>query len=427
MSVNQVDRPVFGGAAVGLRSSIRAALRQPLADYYLVIMAVVLLSGIGLYEMISASSVLAMVSGHSPYYYGLHQAIMIAAGTIGAVVLSRLSRRALVVVSWLGITLAIVLLALVVVPGGFGLSTGGNQAWLNFGPVQFQPSEFAKVALVLWSAALFTQPARLNNLGSVKALLIPYLPVAGLVLALVVAEKDLGTAVIVGIIVIAQLWLVGAPGKLLGGAALVGAIGAGLLVVFDSVRRAKVLSFLGTLMPFLHLSATTTSDQPQNAIYALATGGWWGVGPGASRQKWGGLYNGAHTDYILAVLGEELGLFGIVVVLALMVTIVITGLRIARRSDVLFWRIAAGGVATWVFVQAGLNTLVAFGMFPVMGVPFPFVSYGGSAIMAELFGVGILLAAAMHEPSAIRELADRRARKGTHRTTEVVVARRAPR
>ncbi|MCL2652392.1 MAG: putative lipid II flippase FtsW [Propionibacteriaceae bacterium] len=426
MSVNQIDRPMFGDTAVGLRSSIRAALRQPLADYYLVIMAVVLLSGIGLYEMISASSVLAMVQGRSPYYYGLHQAIMIAAGAVGALVLSRLSRRALVIVSWLGIALAILLLAVVVAPGGFGLSAGGNQAWLSIGPVQFQPSEFAKVALVLWSAALFTQPARMNNLGSIKALLVPYLPVAGLVLLLVVAEKDMGTAVIVGIIVIAQLWLVGAPGKLLGGAAVVGLVGASLMVAFDPVRQGKVLSFLGTMLPFLHL-APPASDQPQNAIYALATGGWWGVGPGASRQKWGGLYNGAHTDYILAVLGEELGLFGILVVLALMVTIVATGLRIAQRSDSLFWRIAAGGVATWIFVQAGLNTLVAFGMFPVMGVPFPFVSYGGSAAMSSLFGIGILLAAALHEPSAVREMADRRARKGTHRTTEVVVARRAPR
>jgi len=427
MSVNQIERPIFSGSTAGLRASVRAALRQPLADYYLMIMSVVLLSGIGLYEMISASSVLAMVSGYSPYYYGLHQAIMIGAGAIGAFVLSRLSRRALVIVSWLAITMAILLLALIVMPHGFGFSTGGNEAWLVLGPVQFQPSEFAKVALVLWSAALFTQPSRLNNLGSVKALLIPYVPVAGLVLGLVVAEKDLGTAIIVGIIVIAQLWLVGAPGKLLGGAALVGAVGAGAMVAIDPTRLAKVLSFLGTFLPFLHLNAAPTSDQPQNAIYALATGGWWGVGPGASRQKWGGLYNGAHTDYILAVLGEELGLLGILVVLALMVTVVITGLRIARRSDVLFWRIAAGGVATWIFVQAGLNTLVAFGMFPVMGVPFPFVSYGGSAIMAELFGVGILLAAAMHEPSAIRELADRRARKGAHRQTEVVVARRAPR
>jgi len=427
MSVNQIDRPVFGGATVGLRTSVRAALRQPLADYYLIIMAVVLLSGIGLYEMISASSVLAMVSGHSPYYYGLHQAIMIGAGAAGAVILSRMSRRTLVIAAWLGMALAIVLLALVVAPGGLGFATGGNQAWIDFGPVQFQPSEFAKVALVLWSAALFTQPARLNNLGNIRALLWPYLPISGLVLGLVVAEKDMGTAVIVGIVMVAQLWLVGAPGKLLGGAAMVGVAGAALLVAVDSVRRAKVFSFLETFLPFLHLSAAPTSDQPQNAIYALATGGWWGVGPGASRQKWGGLYNGAHTDYILAVLGEELGLLGILVVLALMATIVITGLRIARRSDILFWRIAAGGVATWIFIQAGLNTMVAFGLFPVMGVPFPFVSYGGSAIMAELFGVGILLAAAMHEPAAIRELADRRARKGTHRTTEVVVARRAPR
>jgi len=427
MSVSPIERPVFAPAAAGLRTSIKAALRQPLADYYLMIASVVLLCAIGLYEMISASSVLAMVQGNSPYYFGLHQALMLGAGAVGALVLSRLSRRWLMGVSWVAIALAILLLALVVVPGGFGSNVGGNQAWLGRGLVQFQPSEFAKVALVLWSAALFTQPERIKHLGSIKALLIPYVPIAGLVLGLVLAEKDLGTGIVIGVIVIAQLWLVGAPGKLLGGAGLIGVVLAGVMVAMDHTRLDKVLSFVSPLMPFLHLNVAPTSDQPQNAIYALATGGWWGVGPGASRQKWGGLYNGAHTDYILAVLGEELGLFGILVVLALMVTIVITGLRIARRSEVMFWRVAAGGVATWIFVQAGVNTLVAFGMAPVMGVPFPFVSYGGSAIMAELFGVGIMLAAALHEPQAARELADRRARKGTRRQTEVVVARRAPR
>ena len=426
MSVHEIDRRVVTRRpASELFANIRVALRQPLADYYLVLVSVGLLTGLGLYEMISASSVLAMVSGLSPYYYGLKQALMIGVGAAFAFVLSRLSRRMLVALAWLAIALAIILLALVVAPVGLGHNSGGNQAWLNLGPVQFQPSEFAKVALVLWSAALFSQPSRIDRLGDMSALLVPYLPVTGLVVGLVVLEKDMGTAVILAVIVVAQLWFAGAPGKLLGGAAAVGAVGAFAMVWTDPVRKSKVVSFLGTLFPFSHLPVTTTSDQPQNAIYALATGGWWGVGPGASRQKWGGLYNGAHTDYILAVLGEELGLFGILVVLALLTTITVTGLRIARRCDSLFWSLAAGGVSTWLFVQAGLNTLVAFGLFPVMGVPFPFVSYGGSAILAALIGVGILLAAARHEPAAQRSLADRRSQTGSRRPTGVVVARRA--
>lgn len=426
MSVNEIHRQAPARPAPELFASVRVALRQPLADYYLVLVSVALLTGLGLYEMISASSVLAMVSGLSPYYYGVKQVLMIGLGIVFAFVLSRLSRRLLVALAWLAISLAIILLALVVLPVGLGQNSGGNQAWLNLGPVQFQPSEFAKVALVLWSAALFSQPARINHLHEMKPLLIPYLPVAGLVLGLVLAEDDLGTAMVVAPIILVQLWLAGAPGKVLGGLIGLGGAGALALAMSDSVRRAKVLGFLAKMLPFLHIpaSSVSTSDQPQNAIYALATGGWWGVGPGASRQKWGGLYNGAHTDYILAVLGEELGLFGILIVLALLTTIVVTGLRIARRCDSLFWSLAAGGVSTWLFVQASFNTLVAFGLFPVMGVPFPFVSYGGSAILAALIGVGVLLAAARHEPAAQRQLADRRAQSGARRTTEVVVARR---
>ena len=403
-----------------LMVGIRAALGRPLADYYLVALSAGLLGGLGLYMVVSASSVLSMVNTGNPYTYGMSQLYAVLVAVPVAFALSRLNRRWLVIIAWLAITMAIVSLVLVVVPGGPGVTVAGNRAWLDLKVIpRLQPSEFAKAAIILWSAAVFGQPARVRALDDTRSLLVPYLPVAGLILALVTTEKDLGTALIVAAIVIGQLWFAGAPKKVLAWLLGPAAVGAGVLVATSPVRLAKVLGFLGNMFPILHLPTQTISDQSQNAIYALATGGWWGVGPGASRQKWGGLYNGAHTDYILAVLGEELGLFGILVVLALLFTLLWAGLRVARRSESMFWRLTACGITGWFLVQAGVNTLVSFGLLPVLGVPFPLMSFGGSSLLSGAIGIGFLLAAARHEPGAQRVLAER-----SPGLTGIVVARR---
>jgi len=403
-----------------LSGVMRDAMARPLADYYMVMAVTAALTGIGLFMVLSASSVYAMVTTGDAYTYGRWQLIVAVVGVVAAIILSRLNQKAYIIIGWLAMGIALLLLLITIIPGA-GSSFGGQQAWLKIGFLpKIQPSEFAKAALVLWGASVFAQPARSRNLDNLKSMLLPYLPVSGIVLALVLAEKDLGTAVVIGAIIVLQMWFIGAPGKVM--AFLIGGGAAGSLAVLllSSTHRAKVISFLAERFPFLHLTATSTSDQPNNAIYALATGGWWGTGPGASRQKWGGLYNGAHTDYILAVMGEELGLFGVLIVLVLLFVLVFTAIQIARRSDRLFWRMAACGVAGWIMVQAGINTLVAFGLLPVIGVPFPFLSYGGSALLACFIGIGVLLAAARHEKDARTEIESRRSMVGG-----VVVARPA--
>jgi len=391
---------------------MRDAMARPLADYYMITAVTAALTGIGLFMVLSASSVYAMVTTGNAYTFGRWQLLVAIIGAGVAVVLSHLNQKAYILIGWVAIAVALVLLAITIIPGGPGSAIGGQQAWLKLGFLpKIQPSEFAKAALVVWGAAVFAQPARSRNLDNMKSLLLPYLPVAGLVLGLVLAEKDLGTAVVIGAIIVLQLWFVGAPGKVLAFLIGLGLAGSAGVVLLSTSHRARVVAFLAERFPFLHLTSTATSDQPNNAIYALATGGWWGTGPGASRQKWGGLYNGAHTDYILAVLGEELGLFGVLIVLILLFVLVFTAIQIARRSDRLFWRMAACGVAGWIMVQAGINTLVAFGLLPVIGVPFPFLSYGGSALLACFIGIGVLLAAARHEKDARAELEARRSRK----------------
>ncbi|MCL2316066.1 MAG: FtsW/RodA/SpoVE family cell cycle protein, partial [Actinomycetia bacterium] len=318
------------------------------------------------------------------------------------------TERVLKVAGWIGMTVSIVLLAAVVFTP-LGVERNGNRAWLDLGPLEIQPSEFAKLSLVVWSAAVFA--ARQRSLDRPARLLMPYLPVSGVVLGLVALQKDLGTMTVVAVIVVLQLWFVGAPGKIMAGLFAVGTVGAGALVFFEVVVKHSMthvcrVAVWSNQMLGTHLSTLSCgeSDQPANAVLGMASGGWWGVGLGASRQKWGGLYNGAQTDYILAVLGEEWGLIGMLIVLALFCALGYAGLRVALRSDSLFRRVAAAGLTAWIVVQAGVNVLVALRLMPVAGVPLPFLSYGGSGLIAALLGVGILMALARCEPAAVAVL-----------------------
>ena len=165
------------------------------------------------------------------------------------------------------------------------------------------------------------------------------------------------------------------------------------------------------------------NHQPIKAIFALASGGWWGLGLGASRQKWGGLVE-SHTDYMLAVIGEELGLVGTLVVLILFLVLGYAGLRIAMRSDDRFCRFTAAGVTSWFMIQALLNIAVVLRMVPVFGVPLPLLSYGGSALMANLMALGVLLACARNEPDA-RALRQRRRRRPKKSLVTTATAERA--
>lgn len=390
---------------------IGAALRLPLASYYLVMMSCLLLLAVGLLMVLSASSVLSSVKEGNSYYYMIKQCLFLAAGLPMAFALSRCNERILRFLAWPAIILAGILLILVFTP--MGVASYGNRAWLDLGPIRLQPSELAKAALVLWSATVLSN--RRRTLDQPKRLLFPYLVVAALMLGLVLAERDLGTALVLGGIMVMMLWFVGAPASVLAGITSVAGLGGALLVVTNEERMRRIFGFLGA-------AGGSTSDQPLNAIYALASGGWFGVGLGGSRQKWGGLKNGAQTDYIFAVLGEELGLLGTLTVICLFVVLGYAGFRIALRSTSSFWRLTAAGMTGWLMVQGLINICVAMKMLPVIGLPLPFISYGGSALLANLIAAGILLAAARHEPEAIAVLAERSKRKP--RVTGVVAPMR---
>jgi len=379
---------------------LRAVLDRPMTSYHLVLGSVALLLVVGLMMVLSASSVNAYLTTGDSYYYVKRQLIFLGIGVVGAVVIMRLPLATLRWVSWVGMALAILLLVLTYTP--LGMTINGNRNWLSTGVAGFgiQPAEFAKLAMVVWGADVLARKQKL--LDRPFHLLVPFLPGAGLVIALVVFQGDAGTAVVLAGIVAGILWIVGAPGRVLAGLAGVGFLGVVGLFVTSPVRMRRLAAFLD---PSVNVNGI--NDQAQAGMFAIASGGWWGMGLGASRQKWGSLPE-AHTDFIFAVLGEEFGLFGSLVVLALIGLLGYAGFRIASRSDDPFTRYAAGGVTTWFVVQALFNLAVVLRLLPIAGVPLPLVSYGGSALIGNLLAVGVLLGCARREPGARALLASRR-------------------
>ncbi len=373
-------------------------LQRPLTSYYLVLGSAVMLVALGLVMVLSASSVQSYSQSGSSFTIVQKQAMWVAAGLPVLWVASRLP---VTVYRWIGYPLmvvAVVLLGLVLWPG-VGHNVSGATRWIDLGPVRVQPSEPAKLALALWGADLFTRKARL--LGQWRHLLVPLVPVTLLVVALVMREPDLGTTLVLLMVVLSLLWVVGAPARLFG--AISGGVVAMAvtMIAMEPYRMARITGFLD---PFA--DPHKSGYQAVQGLYALASGGWFGVGLGASRQKWDYLPN-QYTDYIFAIIGEELGLVGTLVVLLLFAALGYAGLRIARRTTDPFRRLAAAAVTAWLLGQALVNIGAVVGLLPITGIPLPMVSFGGSALLPTLVAVGMLMSFARAEPGAAASLAAR--------------------
>ena len=381
-------------------AALARLLRRPLASYYLVLGSAGLLLVLGLVMVFSASSVLSLEQFGHQHYYLVRQAAWVAVGLPIAWLVSRMPPRILRRLALPALIMAIVLLALTFVPG-LGVTRGGNRNWLDLGgPFLLQPSEPAKLALILWGAQVFALKGRL--LQQWKHLMIPFVPVAAAVVALIIGQRDLGTAVVIMAIVLTMLWVVGVPGWLFALAlGVVGLVGV-YFVTGSENRMERVTSFLD---PFEHFA--DGGYQAGNSIWALANGGWWGRGLGASQQKWGQLPE-AHTDFIFAIIGEELGLLGAIVVLVLFFALGFAGIRIAMRTRDLFVRLTAAAITGWLMIQAVVNLGSVLAVFPVVGVPLPLVSYGGASMVVVVVAIGVLLSLAREEPGAREALAARR-------------------
>ena len=224
----------------------------------------------------------------------------------------------------------------------------------------------------------------------------------GLVIVLVVAGKDLGTALVLFAILLAMLWVVGAPGRLFS-AMLVGVGVVALYLASTSTERLERLTNFADPFKDFHKAGW----QPAHGLYALASGGWFGQGIGASQQKWGDLPE-AHTDFIFAVLGEELGLVGTLLVIGLFLTIAYAAIRVAMHTTDTFVRYLTFGIVVWLLGQMIINVGMVLALLPVIGIPLPLVSYGGSALVPSLVALGLLIGFARREPEAARALAQRK-------------------
>ncbi|MEQ4206009.1 putative lipid II flippase FtsW [Actinopolymorpha sp. B17G11] len=383
----------------GWLAEIRRSLDRPLTSYHLVIGVSGLLLALGLVMVLSASSVYALSVYGDSYALATRQFIWVAAGLPLAFVASRLPPRVLRAVVYPALIVSIVLLALTLTP--LGVSVNGNRNWLSFGgPFLLQPSEAAKLALVLWGADLFARKEKL--LSEWKHLIIPFVPVCGVVLALVLAQRDLGTSLVLFSLVLVMLFVVGTPMRFFGIAVAAVGLVVTYLVVTREHRRERLTTFLDPFADY-----RDTGWQAAHSLFALGTGGWWGVGIGNSREKWGRLPE-AHTDFIYAVIGEELGLAGTIIVLGLFLTLAFVGVRIALRADDTFTRLATAGIIGWLTAQALVNMGAVLVLLPIAGIPLPLVSYGGSAMLPTLFAIGLLVSFARNEPAARAALADRR-------------------
>lgn len=373
--------------------AVGEALERPLTNYYLLLVASALLLTIGLIMVLSASSVSSFKATGDSYTVVERQLVWVAIGLPTAFVASRLPQRLVRGLAYPAFTVSILLLIATVF---LGHSVNGNQNWLVFGPIQIQPSEIAKLGLIIWAANIFANKER--RLDSLHEMLIPFLPGMLLAFLLVMAGNDLGTGLVFVAILFGLLWVAGLPLRFFGLFAAIGGVGIGALAFLSPHRLARLTSFTDPFKDFQY-----TGWQQGHGLYALSSGGWFGEGIGASQQKWGSLPE-AHTDFIFAVLGEELGLVGTLLVIALFLTIAFAALRVALRTTDAFVRYVTFGVVVWLIGQMMINIGMVLAVLPVIGIPLPLVSYGGSALVPSLVALGLVIGFARREPEAARAL-----------------------
>ena len=366
----------------------RRGLKADLWDVPVMLLVTTLgLAIFGCIMVLSASSVTMISQGQSPFSQVSSQVMFLVLGVIAMAGITRIPvgyyHKKSVVYAML-VAALVMQLAVVVV----GVEVNGNRNWLKLGPVQIQPSEFSKLAIIMWLAWVYSRHGDISR--SIWRTLFPSIYGVGALVLLIMLGGDMGTAMVYGFIFVGMMWLAGASRSSLlkiGGAfaalALVG-------VLSSANRVARIFGIWGSC-------TNANCDQANSGEVALTTGGFLGVGLGQSRQKYNYLAE-AHNDYIFAIIGEELGLLGTLAVLLLYVGLVYCAVRIMLRTTDPLVRLATGGIMIWLTSQAIINMGMVSRILPVIGVPLPFVSYGGSSLLSSLFAAGLLLAFARQTP-----------------------------
>ena len=377
---------------------LKALLDRPLASYYLVLGCSLLLLGVGLMMVLSTSTAYDLDQGLPAYSMFEKQLLGAAAGLLLMWLAAKSPPRLFRACAYPLLLTAVAGLVLVLL---FGREIDGAKRWLTVAGTQVQPSEFAKLALVLWGADLLARKEKLAQLTDWRHILVPLLPGAVVMCLLVMIGKDLGTTFLLVVIFLSLLWVIGAPGKLIVGMVALMVFALLMLVAVHPYEWARISAFVSSQSPSCR---SLTCYQLVQGKDALGSGGLFGVGSGASRAKWGYVPN-SPTDFIFAILGEELGLAGTLCVVVLYGGLAFAGLRVARRVPDTFSRLAAGAITLWLTVQALVNMGAVLGLLPITGVPLPLISAGVSSLIATMAALGMLMSFARAEPGAAQALA----------------------
>jgi cell division protein FtsW len=406
-----------------LLPAVHGLLARPLSSYYLLIASSGMLLLIGLTMVFSATSVMAFAKNGNAFSAIAAQAIYALLGLVAFWLCQRMPAGTLRYLGKYILIAAVVLLAVLDLIGALesvGVLKGGpngvqlgplraNLLWLYFGPVSIQPAELAKLGMVLWGADVIARKG--PALGHWRELARPLFPVIGLLFVLV-GYNDLGTMLVLLALVVGLLWTAGVRLRVFAALGVLGLAGIGLLIAAASggagsgaageknYRFARLTSFLE---PLENCNLEGDCYQLIQARSAITEGGWFGVGLGKGVMKWAWLPE-AESDFIFGVVAEELGVVGCAVILALFSVLAYTGFRIARRSADPFRRLAASAITTWLVSQAVINIGGVTGMLPITGLPLPFISAGGSALVVTLAAIGMLASFARAEPDAARAL-----------------------
>ncbi|WP_144792805.1 putative lipid II flippase FtsW [Kocuria palustris] len=387
--LDRIDDP-----AGPLRTVERKVRDGPLIhSYYALFACSVLLSAIGVMMVLSASAVESISAEESAYGLFMRQVVFGVLGIVVMLVLSRVPARAMRALALPGFWISVVILALVV---PFGVEVNGNRNWLSIGGLSVQPSEIAKLTCVLALGVWLGRVA--GRIRTPKEALWPSAMAVGIPVLFVMYGRDMGTAAIFLLIYLAAVFFAGVPMRWILIAFAGGFVVAALFIVSAPHRIGRVQSWLtGDCDP------SAGCYQAMHGLSALATGGWWGVGLGQSRSKYNYVPE-AHNDFIFAIIGEELGLLGTVLILGLFAVMAVAMARVLLRCTSGFERIVTGGILAWLIGQAFVNIGMVTGVLPVIGVPLPFISYGGSSLLMCLAAVGVVMSFARRPSSGMVEL-----------------------
>jgi cell division protein FtsW len=351
----------------------------PFLVLFLAVTALVLL---GVVMTLSASAVVSINTSDSAWSLFRRQLMWTGLGGIVLFVVMRIDYRRLRVLATPAVVGSLVLLLVVLLPG-FGVNVNGATRWIRLGPFSFQPSEAAKLALVLFTADILSRPSR--DIEDTSTTLRPVVAVTGLFIGLLMLQPHLGNSVVIAAAVGSMLFLAGTPLLHLGGLSVVSAVGMVAVIAGTPWRRHRWNVFMDPWRDPAGLGY-----QPLQSLHAITVGGLTGVGLGASKAKWGFLPF-AHSDFIFAIIAEELGLLGAGAVVLLFITIGFVGVVVALRAPDRFGMLLALGITMWIVSQAFLNIGSVTKLVPVVGVTLPFLSFGGTSLVVTMAAVGVLL------------------------------------